>query len=148
MAPCKDVYSRVLERESMTKKLLIIIAVVALAIGSCGGSDDSDGDESGGGGEDVEASAPDAAHGEELFNETCVACHGPGGEGIEGLGKPMPGSAFIAGLTDDELVEFIKVGRPTSDPENTTGVDMPAKGGNPSLDDQDLADIVAYIRTL
>lgn len=31
---------------------------------------------------------------------------------------------------------------------NTTGVAMPPKCGNPSLTDQDLADVVAYLRTL
>ena len=79
---------------------------------------------------------------------TCAACHGPAGEGIEGLGKDMTTSEFIAGNTDDELVAFIKVGRDPSDPLNTTGVGMPASGGNPALSDEDLFDIVAYIRTL
>jgi disulfide bond formation protein DsbB len=40
------------------------------------------------------------------------------------------------------------VGCSTSDPENTTGVAMPPKGGNPSLSDGDLQNVVAYIRTL
>jgi disulfide bond formation protein DsbB len=43
---------------------------------------------------------------------------------------------------------FIKTGRPASDPLNTTGVDMPPKGGNPALSDQDLADIIAFIRSI
>ena len=34
----------------------------------------------------------------------------------------MTNSEFIAGLTDDELVEFIKMGRDPSDLLNTTGV--------------------------
>jgi hypothetical protein len=33
------------------------------------------------------------------------------------------------------------------DPLNTTGIQMPPKGGNPLLEDQDLRDIVALIRT-
>ncbi|WP_448601203.1 hypothetical protein [Thermoflexus hugenholtzii] len=44
-------------------------------------------------------------------------------------------------------MEFIKKGRPATDPANTTGVDMPPKGGNPALTDQDLADIIAFLRT-
>jgi len=51
-------------------------------------------------------------------------------------------------LSDAELVEFIKMGRSVGDPANTTGVDMPPKGGSPSLSDQDIYDIVAYLRTL
>ena len=129
------------------KKVLVIVAVFALAVAACGGSDD-DGAADDGGGDGGAGVAADAAMGEELFNETCVSCHGEAGVGIDGLGKPMPGSPFIAGLSDDELATFIKVGRSTSDPDNTTGVDMPAKGGNPSLSDEDIAHIVAYIRTL
>ena len=45
-------------------------------------------------------------------------------------------------------MEFIKVGRDPSDPLNTTDVAMPPKGGNPALDNDDLYDIVSYIRTL
>jgi mono/diheme cytochrome c family protein len=95
-----------------------------------------------------QTSSGDPAAGQELFAGTCAACHGPTGEGIAGLGKDMTTSEFIAGKTDDELVAFIKVGRDPSDPLNTTGVGMPARGGNPALTDEDLFDIVAYIRTL
>lgn len=130
--------------------LLAIVAAFVLAIAACGGGDDdssgtTDNGSNGGG---TAAMAGDAANGEKVFASTCVACHGEAGVGIENLGKPMPGSAFIAGLSDEELVVFIKAGRGPGDPENTTGVDMPAKGGNPSLSDQDLFDVVAYIRTL
>lgn len=90
----------------------------------------------------------DAAAGQELFAATCAACHGPGGEGVPNLGKDMTASEFIAEKTDDELVEFIKTGRPPDDPLNTTGVAMLPKGGNPALSDEDLYDIVAFIRTL
>ena len=92
--------------------------------------------------------AGDPARGEELFNQTCVACHGPGGVGVQGLGKDMTTSEFIESHSDQELVEFIKVGRDPSDPLNTTGVAMPPKGGNPALSDEDLQNIVAYMRTL
>jgi disulfide bond formation protein DsbB len=57
-------------------------------------------------------------------------------------------SDFVATRTDAELVAFIKSGRSVDDPLNTTGVAMPPKGGNPALTDADLADIVAYIRSL
>lgn len=96
----------------------------------------------------VPAPVGDAAEGQENFVKTCSACHGPEGKGIEGLGKDMTTSEFIAGKSDAELVAFVKVGRTTSDPLNTTGVDMPPKGGNPALSEDDLFDIVAHIRTI
>ncbi len=120
---------------------LTVICLLVIMLASCGG-----------GGETEVAANPtpsgDAAHGEELFNQTCVACHGEGGVGIEGLGKDMTTSAFIRDLSETEFVEFLKVGRPISDPANTTNVDMPPKGGNPALSDEDLLDIFAYIRTI
>ena len=93
-------------------------------------------------------SGGDPVAGKEKYIATCSACHGVAGEGVPGLGKDMTGSAFIADQTDQELVEFIKAGRDANDPLNTTGVAMPPKGGNLALTDQNLVDIVAYIRTL
>jgi disulfide bond formation protein DsbB len=90
----------------------------------------------------------DAAKGQALFTGTCSACHGPDATGITGLGKNLTTSTFVAEKTDEELMAFIKTGRPASDPLNTTGVDMPPKGGNPALSDQDLADIIAFIRSI
>lgn len=90
----------------------------------------------------------DAANGAALYNGSCIACHGPEGVGVEGLGKPWVGSAFINDSTDEELVAFLKVGRPADDPANTTGIAMLPRGGNPSLTDEDLADLVAYMRQL
>lgn len=92
--------------------------------------------------------AGDPAKGKELFSATCASCHGPDAKGLPGLGKDMTTSEFIKSQSDAQLVEFIKKGRPASDPANTTKVDMPPKGGNPALTDAQLADIVAYIRTL
>jgi disulfide bond formation protein DsbB len=105
----------------------------------------------GGGGGQPSAPATgkgDPVKGEQLFIVTCAACHGPKGEGVQGLGKDMTASAFIASQSDEQLLEFIKKGRDTSDPANTTGVAMPPKGGNPALTDEQLFDIIAYMRTL
>lgn len=90
----------------------------------------------------------DAAQGEVVFNSRCQVCHGPGGEGIVGLGKPLTTSEFVAGLTDDGLLAFLNVGRPSDDPLNTTGVAMPARGGTPPLTDSELVDVLAYLRAI
>ena len=92
--------------------------------------------------------AGDPVPGEAVYASTCATCHGPTGEGLPGLGLPLIDNDFIQSMTDDELIAFIRVGRPADDPENTTGVAMPPNGGNPTLTDQDLADVVAYLREL
>ena len=132
----------------MAKKLLILFAVLGFALASCGGdgSGPDDGGASAAG--PIEVEPGDAANGEAIFGRNCIACHGAAGVGISGLGKPMPGNTFIASLSDTELIAFIKAGRSPDHPDNTTGANMPPKGGDSSLTDQDLADVVAYIRTL
>jgi len=137
----------------MTRKasMLAILAVclLGLVLVACGGG--------GGGGEaapqpqEPQATATsvgDAVAGKAQFDTVCIACHGAGGIGMEGLGKPFTTSEFLLTVNDQELLTFIKTGRPISDPANTTGVDMPPKGGNPALTDAQLMDIIAYIRTL
>jgi mono/diheme cytochrome c family protein len=92
--------------------------------------------------------AGDAAKGQQLFVSTCAACHGPNGEGVKGLGKDLITSEFTKGLADDELMAFIKRGRDMSDPLNTTGIAMPPKGGNPALQDEQIVDIIAFLRSI
>ncbi|MEP7291541.1 MAG: c-type cytochrome [Chloroflexota bacterium] len=85
--------------------------------------------------------------GQGTFQSTCSACHGLDGSGIPGLGKNLLESQFVHGLTDDELLQFISTGRDTSDPLNTTGIAMPPRGGNPSLTDDQMRAMIAYLRT-
>lgn len=125
--------------------LLVLLALLALFLVACGG------DGNGGSGEAAdEPAAPtgDAVAGEGKFQATCSACHGPDAKGLPNLGKDLTSSEFFRDSADAELLAFVKTGRPIGDPANTTGVDMPPKGGNPALTDQDLADIIAFIRTL
>ncbi len=99
--------------------------------------------------EDAEPeSGGDALDGQAIYNGLCVACHGPDATGVVGLGKNLVESELVAGSTDAELVAFIAEGRPASHEDNTTGVDMPPRGGNPSLTDDDLLAVVAYLRSL
>ena len=89
--------------------------------------------------------APD---GKALFGVTCTACHGPAGKGVPGLGKDMTSSAFIDGLSDQELADFIERGRAIDDPLNTTGVVMPPNGLNAALTDDDRMALARFIRSL
>lgn len=88
------------------------------------------------------------ASGDKLFHQTCIACHGREGVGIKGNGKALARNEFIKSLDDDAMLAFIKQGRGPTDPKNTTGIQMPPKGGNPALSDDDILDIIAYLRTL
>jgi|GEM_PF-5825243 len=87
------------------------------------------------------------ALGETLF-VTCAACHGVDGTGIEGLGKDLINGEFVLTATDEEVANVIINGRPIWDAANTTMIDMPPRGGNPTLTDEDVFAIVAYLRTL
>lgn len=90
----------------------------------------------------------DTHPGYQLYISSCAACHGEGAEGVEQLGLPLTTSGFVRGESDDGLVKFIKSGRPMWDANNTTGIDMPPKGGNPAITDEQLQQIVEYLRAL
>lgn len=90
----------------------------------------------------------DAHPGYQLYISSCAACHGDGAEGVEGIGLPLTTSGFVRGESDDDLVKFIKMGRPIWDANNTTGIDMPPKGGNPAITDEQLHQIVEYLRAV
>ncbi len=138
----------------MRKQSLLTLLILILLLGvlsACGGDDKA---------EAKPTPAPAATEapqivgnvkdGEAVFMSICIACHGPDARGLPNLGKSMhpDDSEFITSKTDEELVAFIKVGRTPDDPLNTTGVGMPAKGGNPAITEQNLYDVVAWMRTL
>ncbi len=126
------------------RRALIISMSLALVLAACGGGTTDSPTAT-----EAPVAAPgDAAVGEGLFKASCSACHGLDAMGIDGLGKAIPGSDFVVATSEGDLVAFVKIGRSVVDPENTTGVDMPPKGGNPALDDADLVDLVAYMKSL
>jgi len=111
----------------------LAILFVAVAIGASGGS------------------APDPAQvaaGQSEFRKTCATCHGQDAQGMPRLGKDLHQNAFVRGKSDSELVAFIKQGRPASHPDNERKVDMPPKGGNPALNEEQMQLIVAYLRSI
>ena len=125
--------------KKMKVKLGLLTGVLALSLAACGGEAPPTA---------APTSAGNAANGETLFISTCSACHGPDATGITGLGKNLRTSTFVAGQSDEELLKFIQTGRPASDPANSTGVDMPPRGGNPALTDANLTDIIAFLRSI
>ena len=86
--------------------------------------------------------------GKTLYAESCTACHAASGLGVKGIGKDLVHSPFIAESDDATLLEFMRVGRAADHPLNTTGVAMPPKGGNPTLTQDNLSDLVTYMRSI
>jgi len=111
--------------------LLTVFAILATA---CGGG--------GGGGDNA------VQEGQKVFGRVCATCHGQDAKGLPRLGKGLLDNEFVQSQSDQELVEFLKKGRAATHPLNETGVDMPPRGGDPSITDEDLQNVVAYVRTL
>ncbi|MDJ0792313.1 MAG: cytochrome c [Acidimicrobiia bacterium] len=123
------------------RKIALLAAALGLLVAACGGSSTSD------------TTAPPAAtgpgdpvNGAAVYQSSCASCHGGDLAGIDGLGKVLAPSEFVTSMTEEELAAFIAVGRAADAPENMQGVAMPARGGNPSLTDQDLRDVSAYLK--
>lgn len=117
------------------KPLLMVVALAVGVLAACGGSGGS------GGGEGV-------ASGQRLYMANCGLCHGQSAEGKPKLGTGLRDNEFISSLSDEDLVTFLQEGRRADHPLNEKGVDMPPRGGNPGLSDDDLRQIVAYLRSL
>lgn len=124
----------------MRKVMFLLMVVLLLALAACGGGESEE--------PAVQEPSGDAAAGEGLFQATCSACHGPDAKGLPNLGKDLTTSVFLRSQTDDENLAFVKEGRPMDHPDNTQGIDMPPKGGNPALSDEDILDIIAYLRSI
>lgn len=76
----------------------------------------------------------DPARGTQLYRSFCFGCHAPEAK----LGTPLSGTAFQSKYpTDDSISAVVRGGRSP----------MPAFPPK-SLSDQDVADIISYIRTL
>ena len=83
----------------------------------------------------VDASAPrQLKAGAEVYNAACVACHGSGAAGAPKMGDSAAWSKRIAQGYDTLVSHAIKGIRA-----------MPAKGGNPDLDDVEVARAVVHM---
>jgi mono/diheme cytochrome c family protein len=90
----------------------------------------------------------DPNHGATVYAQNCTACHGTNLEGgIGAVLNPIDKLPGVANPLDQiSLIDIITNGRvhQATDPRQT---DMPAKGGNPNLTDQDVKDLAAFIIT-
>jgi len=90
----------------------------------------------------------DLAQGQEFYEETCAGCHGFQAEGVTGLGLPLTNSPLVLYASDEDLLAFIREGRAADHPDNVVGVSMPPSGGRPDWTDEELLNIIAYLRQL
>jgi mono/diheme cytochrome c family protein len=88
----------------------------------------------------------DPAKGATLYGQNCATCHGANLEGgIGAVLNPIDKMPGVANPFDPTyLIDIITNGR-VHQPGDPRSTDMPAKGGNTSLADQDVKDIAAYI---
>ena len=82
------------------------------------------------------------------YQRACALCHAADGSGVGNLGNSLIDNEFVRSKSNAELVAFLKAGRAPSDPDNKSGMPMPPRGGDPRLTDDDLAEIVTFMRTL
>src|SRR4030095_2344849 len=121
-------------------RILSLFLVLGLfCAAGCGGSKT----ETGGGG-----GSGDIAAGKAKFEQICATCHGVDGKGdgpAAAALTPKPrdytNAAYMKTRTDDQLRKVIKEGGAASGFSPV----MPAWGG--TLSDQDITDVIAYIRT-
>ena len=123
----------------MLSVLVLAVAVALVAVGC--GNDSVDVTT-------TAAAGTPTAHGQQLAGQSCSSCHGENFEGVKNLGPALTDNGFIQDHTDDELIDFIKEGRARDAQDNESGLAMPPYGGNTRLTDDDLADIVLFLRTL
>lgn len=96
----------------------------------------------------IASTAPEVAHpGQAVYDALCLNCHQPGGKGLPGVYPPLEGSEWVGGDTTT-LIKIVLHG--LAGPIQVAGteygravpVPMPPMG----LDDQQVADVLSYIR--
>ncbi len=84
----------------------------------------------------------DVVHGKEIFSQTCIACHGADGKGtIPGVPDLTAADGRLVNPDDLLLTNIIKGYQ-----SEGSLMAMPPMGGNPDLTEQDMADVLAYMR--
>jgi cytochrome c6 len=90
---------------------------------------------------DVDPTPPEdvseqVAHGQEIYENDCMACHGPDGEGAEDDGFRIPN------LNQNSLVV-------ADNPAGAISTILTGRGGMPrfsGLDDEEIADVMTFLR--
>ena len=94
---------------------------------------------------DVELSSGNAEMGKKSYQQYCIACHTPNGDGLEALGAPP--MTNLADWYMARQLQYFRDGVRGTNPKDIYGSQM-AAFGRILTDDQAIADIIAYIKTL
>ena len=82
--------------------------------------------------------------GKTVYNSLCIACHQPGGIGLDGLAPPLLDSEWVLGKPDVAARILLHgVGGPISVNGTTWRLEMPPL---PQLSDEDIAGVLTYTR--
>ncbi|MBV1884229.1 MAG: c-type cytochrome [Pseudomonadales bacterium] len=87
----------------------------------------------------------DPKQGKLLFDQVCSTCHGPEGNGYAagGSGTAVGKQGFLAKASDGFIRETIRIGR-----SNTRMLSFQGPAALADLSDQEIDDIITYLRTL
>jgi mono/diheme cytochrome c family protein len=115
-----------------THEMIIIVVLCAVVLGTA-----------------LVAHAADAEQGKKLYGQFCATCHGQSGKGDGAAAaalNPKPrdhtDKEYMSKLTDDDMLKVIKNGGASIGKSPL----MPPWGA--SLKDDQIQDIIAYVRTL
>ena len=87
----------------------------------------------------------DVKRGDALFHQICSTCHGPVGDGYSagGTGTAIGRAGFLDKASDGFIRETVKFGR-----SNTRMLGFQGASGLANLSDQEIDDVIVYLRTL
>jgi len=94
----------------------------------------------------LDGTAIEGDTGQQLYRETCAACHGAAGEGVADQGLALTTSSLVQEGNENDLLAYIRHGLAADDPKNVSGIAMPASGGRPDLTDEEILSIIRYLR--
>ncbi|MFY0594439.1 DUF7133 domain-containing protein [Roseivirga sp.] len=97
-----------------------------------------------------QASLPldDRTHGLQLYRNTCAACHGGNGQGVDGLAPPLDNSEYIKGSAQRlalVLLHGMKGPLTVNGKRYEMNAQMPGLLNNPEFTDQDIVDLMTYL---
>ncbi len=81
--------------------------------------------------------------GQEVYEQTCVACHGKDGKGTVPGAPDFTDSEGVLSQSDEVLMKHITEGFKSKN----SPMAMPAKGGNPLLTETDLSNVIIYMKS-